>query len=323
LDLNGRTITYGTTVRNIPVYAILGVACWDSDYGLGNPCGGTFNNLTVFGGTITQSGGVAPFSHGIRLGQSQGLTRSLAVHDVIFNMSANSAIPIFGTYNGTDSAIYNNIINNHVLQIRNRHQLQGQSIKFDSAQVPGPASIFNNRISGGPQGGIFSAVPGTKIYGNTISQNGTYTNDFGIYAWSDAGEVYGNVITPTMGRGIHIGVSTGESVRDNTIVVIEQKDNEEYGGCQIGGTFGIQFDDNPRRAVAFHNNVTANADQCGAQALRVTESLKGSGNLSHDNQYTAHRVGNSEAFATGFGSSGAMGFTSEHDFSRLHLCEGS
>jgi hypothetical protein len=59
--------------------------------------------------------------------------------------------------------------------------------------------------------------------------------------------------------------------------------------------------------------VIAKADQCEAQALRVTDSRKGSGNRSHDNTYSAERVGNSTAMATGFGSGGATGFTSEHD----------
>ena len=313
LDLNGKTITYGTSITNIPVYGILGVACWDPDFGIGNPCGGSSDGLTVFGGTITQSAGVAPFSHGIRLGQ--GPKHGPKVHDVTFNISATSSIPIYTTYAGTGAAIHNNTIHNLVVRIQNRHQLQGQSIKLaDTSHIPGPASIINNYIEGGAQGGIFAAVPGTTIRDNLVKQNGTYTNDFGIYAWSNGGEVYDNVIAPVSGRGIQIAASEGERVHNNKVVVVESKANEEYGGCQSGGTFGIQFDDNPKRAVAFRNDVIARADQCGAQALRVTESLQGSGNLSHDNRYVAERVGESEAFATGFGSGGAREFTSEHDF---------
>ena len=313
LNLNGKTITYGTDVRNIPVYGILGVACWDPDFGVGNPCGDPSDHLTVFGGTITQSAGVAPFSHGIRLGQ--GPKFGPKVYDVTFNVSANSSIPIYTTYVGTGAAIYNNTIKNLVTQIQNRHQLQGQSIKLaDTSHIRGPASIVNNHIEGGAQGGIFAAVPNTSVHGNFVKQNGTYTNDFGIYAWSSGGEVYDNVVTPISGRGIQIAASEGERVHNNKVVVLERKANQEYEGCQSGGTFGIQFDDNPKRAEAFQNDVIAQADQCGAQALRVTESLQGSGNVSHDNRYAAERVGNSEAFATGFGSGGAREFTSEHDF---------
>jgi hypothetical protein len=312
LNLNKHTITYGTSPGSFPVFGILGVECWDPDFGTKNPCGGSFNNLTVYGGTITQGPRVAPFSHGIRLGQGPG--SGLRVYNVTFNLSANSSIPIYTTFTGTNASVYNNTINNNVTEVQNRHQEQGQAIKFaDSAKVRGPAAIYGNHITGGAQGGILSAVPGTKIYDNVVSQRGTYTNDFAIYAWSDAGDVFHNTVTPILGRGISIAFSKGAQVHDNKIDVIEQRDNQEYGGCQIGGTFGIQFDELPQNGVAYRNNVIAKADQCEAQALRVTDSRKGAGNLSHDNFYSAVRVGKSTSLATGFGSGGATGFTSEHD----------
>jgi hypothetical protein len=312
LDLNGHAITYGTAARTVPAFGILGVECWDPDFGKQNPCGGSFTDFTVFGGTITQGEGAAPFSHGIRLGQGPG--NGLTVHDVTFNLQAESSIAIYTTFLGTHAVAYNNTINNNVTLVQNRHQEQGQSIKFaDSAKVPGPTLIYGNHVTGGAQGGIFSAVKGTKIYNNVVSQKGTYTNDFGIYAWSDAGEVFNNTVTPILGRGISIAGADGAEVHDNHVVVIEQKDNQEYGGCQIGGAFGIQFDDVPRNGTAFRNTVIAKADQCEAQALRVTDSRKGSGNRSHDNTYSAERVGESTAMATGFGSGGATGFTSDRD----------
>jgi hypothetical protein len=312
LDLNGHIVTYGTNQPSIPSYGVLGVACWDPDFGVGNPCGGTSNALTVFGGTITQDPKAAPFSHGIRLGQ--GPSAGPIVHDVTFNIRSSSSIPIFLSYVGTGAMISNNTINNYVTQVINRHQLHGMSIKFaNSKPVPGPGAIFGNHIVGGAQGGIFSAAAGAKIYHNVVEQNGRYTNDFGVYAWSDGGEVYDNIISPASGRGIQIASSNSERVHDNKIIVTEKRFNEEYGGCQTGGTYGIQFDDDPKNAVAFGNDVVAKAEECGAQALRVTESLLGSGNVSHDNSYVARRVGNSSAFATGFGSGGATGFSSERD----------
>jgi hypothetical protein len=313
LDLHGHTVTYGTAARTTPAFGILGVECWDPDFGAKNPCGGSFRNFTVFGGTITQGEGAAPFSHAIRLGQGPG--NGLTVYSVTFNVHADSSIAIYTTFLGTHTQIFNNTVNNKVTVIQNRHQEQGQSIKFaDSAKVPGPAAIYGNHITGGGQGGIFSSIKGTKIYNNVVSQKGTYTNDFGIYAWSDGGEVFKNTVTPILGRGISIaGASNGAQVYDNYVVVIEQKDNQEYGGCQVGGAYGIQFDDEPRNGKAFRNTVIAKADQCEAQALRVTDSREGAGNRSHDNTYSAERVGASTAMATGFGSGGATGFTSEHD----------
>jgi hypothetical protein len=267
----------------------------------------------VYGGRITQ-GALAPaFSHGIRLGQGRG--DGLTVHDTTFDIHADSSIPVYTIYAGKNAVLYNNTIKNHVMRIRNRHQLQGQSIKFaDSAQASGPAAIYGNQITGGAQGGLFSQVASTKIYNNMVSQEATYTNDFGIYAWANNGEVFNNTVVPIVGRGIQIaGGAKGARVHDNKIVVIEKKDNEEYQGCQVGGTYGIQFDDDPRRAVSFRNTVVARADQCDGQALRVTDSQKGSGNSSHDNSYTAQRVGKGTALAIGFGTGGATGFDSEHD----------
>jgi hypothetical protein len=313
LNLNGHTITYGEASASIPVFGILGVACWDPDYGKGNPCGGSFNNLTVLGGTITQGKAAPAFSHGIRLGQ--GPATGLTVHDMTFNLSADSSIPIYA-YTGAlkiGATVFNNTFINNVTVIRNRHQQQGQSIKLVD-KVPGQVAIHANHITGGAQGGIYSAVEGTKIYNNIVSQRGTYTNDFGIYAWANRGEVFRNTVTPILGRGIQIaGGSAGAKVYENNVVVIEQKDNQEYEGCQIGGAYGIQFDDLAHDASVYRNTVVAKADQCAAQALRVTESIKGSMNVSHDNRYSAERVGGSEAIATGFGSGGATGFTSERD----------
>ena len=313
LNLNGHTITYGTTRGSVPAYGVLGVACWDADFGTGNPCGGTFRNLTVYGGSITQGPGAAAFSDAIRLGQGPG--NGLTVHDVTFYVHADSSIPIYSTFLGTRAKIYNTTIKNEVTVVQNRHQEQGQSVKFaDSSHIPGPAAIYGNHITGGAQGGIFSQVKGTKIHDNFVSQKATYTNDFGIYAWSDDGEVFNNTVTPILGRGISIaGASKGEQVHNNKIIVIEQKDNAEYQGCQIGGTFGIQFDEAPTQASSFGNTVFARADQCDAQALRVTDSRAGSGNMSHDNRYTAERIGQSAALATGFGTGGAKEFASERD----------
>lgn len=311
LDLHGHTVTYGTGPGTSPSFGILGVECWDPDFGK-SPCGGSFNNFTVFGGTITQGRDAAPFSHGIRLGQGPG--NGLVAHDLSFHLHADSSIPIYTTYLGTRSMIFNNVFDNSVTIIKNRHQQQGQSIKFADGKQPGPALIYGNHIVGGAQGGIFSVTKGSKIHDNVVSQKGTYTNDFGIYAWSDGGEVFNNIVTPILGRGISIaGGVIGSKVYGNNVKSIEQKDNQEYGGCQIGGAFGIQFDDLPQKTSAFRNTVLAEADECDAQALRVTDSREGSENSSHDNTYTARRLGKSASMATGFGSGGATGFLSERD----------
>src|ERR1700689_329999 len=61
LNLNGHTVTYNAADQTYARYAIVGINCWDPDLtngkANGNPCGGHFDNLSVFGGTLTEGSG--------------------------------------------------------------------------------------------------------------------------------------------------------------------------------------------------------------------------------------------------------------------------
>jgi hypothetical protein len=314
VDLNGHSILYATAGGEQPRYGILAQSCWDTTLA-GNPCGGTADRLTVINGSITQAKSAPPYSHAIRLGQING-TNHLTVHDVTFEVSSISSIPIFTTFLGADSAIYANTFHNNVTTIHNRHQIEGATIKFanDQGNQRGQ-SIHDNKIFGGAQGGIFSASPGTKFFNNTIRQNGRYSNDFSIYAWGNDSEVSNNILEPLSGRGIQIagGSSSvnghgqgarGASVHDNKINVIELKQNCDYSAgmtacnvCELGGAYGIQFDDGAEHGTVVHNSILARADECQASGLRVTEV--GLGDVSHDNTYTAQLVGSRTGQAYG------------------------
>ncbi|MBZ5700353.1 MAG: hypothetical protein LAN84_00740 [Acidobacteriia bacterium] len=329
LNLNGHTITYATAPGNQPRYGILAEACWDTSVA-GNPCGGTADHLTVENGSITQGSAAPAYSHGIRIGQING-TNQLTVHDVTFTVSAISSIPIFTTFAGADSLIFKNTFQNNVTVIYNRHQIQGAAIKFTNSQgARNGQTIHDNTIVGGAQGGIFSASPGTQFYNNTIRQNGRYSNDFAIYEWGNNDAAFNNVISPVSGRGIQIGGgavsvnghgmgSNGAVAHDNKITVIELPQNCDYspGGtgcnaCEPAGAFGIQFDDNPSNGQAYNNTVTAKAEQCDAQALRLTDT--GPGNSSHDNTYIASRIGSGTGKAVGLGFAVLPNhFSSTHD----------
>jgi hypothetical protein len=332
LDLNGHTITYGSDGRKTAAFGILGIACWDTiltnGAANGNPCGGAFDGFTAMNGKIVQAAGVAPFSDAIHLGQGGG--NRLQVHDVEFSVSGDSAIPIFTTYSGAGSLIYNNTIHNDVRTIHNRHQLQGMSMKFDNSQMLSPGqSVHDNQILGGAQGGIFLVAPGATAFGNKISQNGRYSNDFAIYLWGNRQEVYKNDINVISGRGIQIGggaVSIGgsekggahSSAHDNKIDVTELKQNCDYSegnacnACQLGGAYGIQFDDNPQGDSSFNNVVVARAGECDASALRITDSEL-SGNESHDDSFTAERAAADSANAYGWDNAGPTAFTVRDD----------
>jgi hypothetical protein len=332
LDLNGHTITYGSDRWKTAAFGILGIACWDTmlTNGLanGNPCGGAFDGFTVMNGKIVQAAGVAPFSDAIHLGQGGG--NRLQVHDVEFSVGGNSAIPIFTTYSGAGSLIYHNTIHNNVRTIQNRHQLQGMSVKFDNSQKLSPGqSVHDNQILGGAQGGIFLVAPGATAFGNKISQNGRYSNDFSIYLWGSHQEVFKNEISVISGRGIQIGgaaISTGGSAKggsyssahDNKIEVTELKQNCDYSEgnacnvCQLGGAYGIQFDDNPQGDSSFNNIVVARAGECDASALRITDSEL-SANESHDDSFTAVRAAADSANAYGWDNAGPTAFAARND----------
>ncbi len=334
LDLNNHTLTYGTGVPKTAAFGILGIACWDTalsnGVANGNPCGGSFNGFTVMNGSIVQTIGMAPFSDAIHLGQGGG--NRLVVHEVEFKVDGESAIPIFTIFSGAGSLIYRNAIHNDVRAVKNRHQLQGMSVKFEGSRGLSPGqSVHDNQIVGGAQGGIILETPGAIAYGNKIRQNGHYSNDFSIYLWGDNQEAYENEINVISGRGIQIaggainagGTGKGGKhsvARENKINVIELKQNCDYSEagnacnvCQPGGTYGIQFDDNPQGSVSLKNEVLARADECDASALRVTDSELRQ-NESHDDSFTAARLrSNSQGKAYGWDNSGPTGFTARDD----------
>ncbi|MGA8104422.1 MAG: Ig domain-containing protein, partial [Candidatus Acidiferrales bacterium] len=296
LNLNGYTVTYNTASQSAATYAISGVACWDTSNPAGNPCGGTFDNFTVYGGNIVEgSGTAASYAHPIRIGQ--GLNSGPTIHDVNITWSSDSAVGIYLDYAGLAvpgaAVIYNNTLKNNVTSIQDRADIDGLSIEITQATLTStPAQIYNNTIRGGPQGGIQSESTGAQIYGNTIDQgtvgSNQYTNDFAIYPWATNQNVHGNTILPSQGRGVSIDSSampeTNTVVQSNNITVIEKSDNSEYGGCELGGTYGVQYDDEASGASDVSNTVVANAQQCNGGGLRLT--AVGAGNTSSNNSYT-------------------------------------
>jgi hypothetical protein len=330
LNLNGHTISYNTGNQTPASFAILGIACWDPDINgiaSGNPCGGTFDNFTVYGGNIVEGSGAAgSYAHAIRLGQ--GLNRGPTIHDLSITWWSNSAAGIYLDYAGQPvpgaAVIFNNTFHNRVTSILSRVNIDGTSINIEQAEYNSvPAQIYNNTILGGPQGGILSESVGAQIYGNTIQQgtvgSDQYTNDFSVYAWAQQQNVHDNTIQPTEGRGISIDGSAfptdGTVAAKNTLAVTEKSNNPEYGGCPIGGTYAVQYDDGASNAADQSNNAVANAAQCDAFGLRLTAYA--SDNNSQNNSYAGRLVANASPGVTAAGlsldSPGAPMFTVTND----------
>jgi hypothetical protein len=325
LSLDGHTVTYATASQRYATFGVSGIACWDpsekNGEANGAPCGASFDNFTLAGpGSIVQGPGAAPYSHPVRFGQ--GIHTGPFIRGVTFTWSATSSIGVYVNYAGGDLPGGGEVslctFHNNVTLIHNRHGEEGQSVKFDQAyRLQRPILLMNNTVTGGAQGGLYTVAPGSSIYGNHVAQAATYTNDFGIYVWAKHMDVHDNTVQPAQGRGISIdGVtgSTAESqVYNNVIEVIEKPDNIEYNGCQLGGAYAIQFDDNPIQATAYSNRATSNAADCNGTALRVTETTSEQKNLSRNNIYTAQRNGRARGQAYGMAVDGSQGFTSNAD----------
>lgn len=294
LDLNGHTVTYGTgsaweagqeTTQR--VHGILGQACWDKG-GHADPdfCGDMFQFFTVRNGSIVQAERAPPYSHAIRMGQ--GTSRRVAVENVRFRIysPSSTAVQIIGGRGG--HRFRNVTVENESVYVLNRHQLEGMALRLvDAPKDSDPMRVENLRVLGGPQGGAFLGFPGSAITGADIALKGAFTNDFGIYLWGDGSEAFGNTVRGRS-RGVQV-YSDRSVVRDNIIETYEEPVNEEYEGCQIGGTYGVQLESRATRAVVRNNQVQVAATACDGRAFRVTGTKPGNANLSAGNVYAAAR----------------------------------
>lgn len=325
LNLDGHAVTYATDSQRYATFGVSGIACWDptekNGEANGAPCGASFDNFTLAGpGSIVQGSGAAAFSHPVRFGQ--GIHSGPFIRGVSFTWSAQSSIGVYVDYAGGavpgGGEVSLCTFHNNVTLVHNRHAEEGQSVKFDqAANVQRPVLVMNNTVTGGAQGGLYTVAPGSGIYGNHVAQAATYTNDFGIYVWGKRMDVHDNTVQPTQGRGISIdgvaGSTVDSRVYNNVIEVIEKANNVEYNGCQPGGAYAIQFDDNPVQATAYSNHATSDAADCEGEALRVTETTSEQNNFSHNNIYTAQRIGHARGKAYSFAIAGSKGFHSNAD----------
>jgi len=218
-------------------------------------------------------------------------------------VSGNSTQAIW-IQNAANGLVYDNLIHSSVDTIQTRDHYDGALITVSRADLAtGTAGkIYNNTIDTGIQTGIYvagspSAALLTEIYGNDITLQSKYTNDFGIVGGygTYSAYVHDNTIRCGSGdntcRGIFIHGSNG-SIKDNTIEVHYNQNNQEYGleydGCG-GAAYGIQVDPSSSNVETSGNMVTAYADQCEAAAFRFYAQPAGStvNNLVTGNTFKA------------------------------------
>ena len=179
LNLNGHTVTYGTTQTALPVvFAVYAAACSDPNFSsgggaVGNPCGGSvFSGLTVFGGTLTQGNCLNPSNSSIgsdviHIGYSSGVV-GMSFYNLTFNWCSDSAHAIGADYAGVGWSVHDNTFNDRVVTAQNRSTFQGFAVWCNDCQGQGlPAAVFyNNTFMGGPQGCIAWNQPSVQVHNN-------------------------------------------------------------------------------------------------------------------------------------------------------------
>ncbi len=249
---------------------------------------GNANSATVLNGSVKQGQGKSDFSPAILVTENSGT--GWIVHDMTLTADGVNSRAFF-SYNAINSKLYNNHIYNPQRAIVSRDQFDGAAVKIENGGYG--TKIYNNTIHQGIQGGIRllqkAGGPQNEIYGNTISLQTKYTNDFAIV--TNGSSVYENVIDCSGENDSCRGILASEGsasakIYNNTIRVQELKRNQEYDGCETGGAYGIQLEAGSNAAVVYGNNVTAISANCESSALRLNAE-SGKGNTIFNNKFTA------------------------------------
>jgi len=304
LNLNGHTITYGTAGgTQQTVFGIENDACWDTDQkartvACDNTGAGVAAN--IYNGAIVQSNRAPAFSDALFFGQNNNENQLINIHNVTITIQQTGTRAFYSTFQSGKIVLEHNTIHDNVKSINYpgqndqgaRAEFLGQAIHVNnSTTMRSPDLIDNNKIIGSPQGGIRDTSSGAIIHDNDISQNSTYANDFCVDSPGNQQQIYSNYCHPVNGRGIHVN-GQGSHIYNNTIVVTEAPVNREYNGCEGGGAFGVQIEDDIHAAggaVVTGNSATLNSGVCGGAAFRMTGWLSGSPATIQGNSWTVNK----------------------------------
>ena len=260
------------------------------------------NNLTgivVKNGSIIQGKGTGDYSHAIYVGGNNTPSEYHNLNIVVHGANARA----FETNNFSDSSFHDNVISSNVNTITSRDNYDGAAVFVG---YPSSSSqIYRNTINSGIQTGIKvvttkGSADKIQIYENNVTLQAKYTNDFAIS--SSGSKIYNNTINCGNGnnscRGIPIG-GQGTEVYNNTISVQELSRNQEYNGCEMAGTYGMQMEADTTGIDVYNNTVTANAGECEAYAFRANPYAEGgtgsSNNMVHGNTFIAIKNGAARA----------------------------
>ena len=200
---------------------------------------GTTITSSAAGGSIVQGTGVSYGSYPIN---AYGTTGSV-INGIALSASGEDTSLIYGDW-ADGITITNDVLTASVNQISDRMSLIGF---IDLWNTSGAIDVVNNSLSGSQQSGIVvyggggaSSFTSITIENNSISQNSSWTDGYGIElsSWVQNFNVSGNTIDPTSGRGILLDdLATGGFIQNGSIynnnVNVQERPDLEYGATGL------------------------------------------------------------------------------------------
>ena len=258
INLNGFTVTYCTSSQSGLVGGV---------FMTGNPT----SNTTVHNGTINEGAGTCTGGNlhgaGPIIASSDGQS-SVSHATTVFNITSTfkAARGKFvweeeGGGSGSSGTtihdvIYTNNDSSTCGSVSCRDQDQYYSIVIDQSKNSAPTQMYNVIGSGGTQGAIVSSARNSQFYNNFVTSGNvtsTNTNGFIFQDWGAGTTIRENLTTGSGSggsclscRGVQVSSAnnvavTGSVVQDNVLYTTNLNNDVEYGGCEIGGSYGIQI----------------------------------------------------------------------------------
>lgn len=298
VNLNGHTVTYGNTSSASMVNGFLA------------ELGTATIQATIYNGTITEGAGTNTYGAAIPESGAIGYTGNVYGFDT-GNIFANLALTTKAQYShaiqmsGGSADIHDVVMNlngvGNCATIGCRAEMQGSAFYQENATSSTGLTIYNNAQNGGPQGGLVPESAGLIAYNslNPGNATGTNANNFAIVGYCDTCTFADNSIMTPMNsasatRGILISGATSEGenidVTDNIIGAFDNATSTEYSGCQGGGVYGLQIDDNPTGPNGSSGNyIHVWSKACMSSGLRITDT-ETTNNTGTDDTYAASHL---------------------------------
>jgi hypothetical protein len=311
INLNGFTVTYCTSSQSSLVGGV---------FMTGNPTADT----TVHNGTINEGAGTCTGGNlhgaGPIIASSDGqssVSRGTTVFNITSTFKAARGKFVWeenaggGSSSGTTihDVIYANNDASTCGSVSCRDQDQYYSIVIDQSKTAPPTVMYNVTGTGGTQGAIVSSARNSQFYNNFITSGNvtsTITNGFIFQDWGADTTIRENLTTGSGSggtclscRGVQVSSAnnvavTGSVVQDNVLYTTNLNNDVEYGGCEIGGSYGIQINTAGSSSDLSNNTVqnnraTVTSSVCPGYAFSWSGATAANGpNKTNNNTFTCN-----------------------------------